>query len=535
MLMRSEILLLMCCCVSLTLVWSKTDCRKMFHYRVLLSDNMNLSCTMRTTCSRGLWGRDRDEKVFLQDGCTDCGDRFAVTTNLPLGINILQVSNVSENEADIYYCACEYPRYKSNDTDKDIVACFNLTTYRRPDCRLSVGVNGKIFEFDGYYNEDTKKKINVTVNDRIWVDCSYGAKRKTNCSHLENNGVIVGSPSQYWCKFSCISFRSNMTCKIRFMVHSLPPNSLNSSHTSTQTQEIVSFTSWSTTTSKTSSRSTLQHFTNTKTTPFSMQDLFTAFPTEDKQSTEYQTSTLDAETSTSFYKNARLPYVTSATKVDIDLVTEASTSGFSHIYISSYTSLTTTTSVNVATPNDTTTSLIIISCVILLTSMISVLFCIHVFGFHMCDDKEEWVNPIYETADDIQLQGVIRISSNQYEDGGAVVMEACSAPRSVKTSTVNPNQINFNAESKGGGTVTSEVTLCDPMDTLGHGVTSFSEDFIESSKTGFLQDDNFQTAKDYNLETIGLSNLCLASTITGSASDRPTSPHCYEVVKQFEN
>ncbi|KAJ8031625.1 hypothetical protein HOLleu_24875 [Holothuria leucospilota] len=533
MLMQSDILFLMCCYVCLTLVRSKSDCKKMYQYRVPLAESKNLTCTMRTTCSRGLWRRDTENKWFLQGRCTDCGDNFAVTTNLPRGLNILHVSNVSENDADIYYCECEYTSYKSNDTFRDIVACFNLTTYQRPDCQLSVGVNGEIFRFYGYNNDEKKKKINVTVNDNVQMNCSHVGK--TDCSYLENNGGIVRNQYQERCMFTCVNSKDNMTCKIRLILHSLPPNSLNSSETSPQRQGITLFTTWFTTTSKKSSTATPQDFTSTKLTSFPTPDSSTVFSTDDMQSTEYQPFTSDAETSTILFESTRLLNVPSATIVDTTILTGVSRSAFTQVYITSYRSLA-TSNTNVTTPNDSSTSVMIISCVILLTSIIAVLFCIHIFCLRIYVDKEEWVNHIYESANnDIQLQGVIQISSNQYEDGGAVLIGACSASSSLKMSTLSLKQINYKSESKRGTTMACEATFCDPMDTLGHGVTSFSEDFIESTKTGCSQDDKFHSVQDSNSEAIGPSNLCLATTATSNASDRPTSPHFYEVVQKFTN
>lgn len=121
---------------------SESSCKREFHVRGAIEENINMICNMPTTCTKGMWRRRNT--WFVSPPCDDCGKSFTVTNNLPLGINILHISNVSENHAGMYYCECEYPGYKTNITETDIVACFNFTTYL-PDCQMRVVVNGDIF------------------------------------------------------------------------------------------------------------------------------------------------------------------------------------------------------------------------------------------------------------------------------------------------------------------------------------------------------------------------------------------------------
>lgn len=168
------------------------------------------------------------------------------------------------------------------------------------------------------------------------------------------------------------------------------------------------------------------------------------------------------------------------------------------------------------------TLIIVISCIVLVFAIIIVILCVHItfykIGIRSCNDKEEWVNPIYESADNgAQLPIIIPDGGNPYDTVNSPRQVAdFSSAMSTKN---NVHQINLDLGS------TNEIPMVQVEaaqhvadELLDYTVTAFNVGSMKSKKPSCKKIKSSAATEELSLPR------------ADDISPPPASPHLYEML-----
>ncbi|KAJ8031461.1 hypothetical protein HOLleu_24657 [Holothuria leucospilota] len=475
----------------------------------VIGEDISLKCNVSENCTRGYWKYDNTIKATWLVPEAYNNDTYLLASNSLEGLNTLHIYNINESVEGFYTCSCDDRKGRRADH-----ACFNLSVHV-VHCPIVVQINGKKHVLDKCSLWDAEEMVDVKVNENITIKCDEKRNRRTNCSHIRKPFKFTVNSSYHLCHFWCSSKKEYVKSEVFSIILNVMDNTISDTTAMPET-------SISTGTTPKTITIAIRTFSPSFTDP--------SIATSPKTSTKIQNITFtgaqpDPESSTS-------PSVATQTLRKSSHVWNSNSS-------TGYTYLPRTATVNTNHGNTSPMSaswttqdlknskgilhIIVASCVILVLAIIILILCVHItffkIGIRSCNDKEEWVNPIYESADNgAQLPIVIPDGGNPYN--------TLNSPRQVAdfsnavSTTNNVHQINADLSS------TNEIPMVQvesprnvPVKLLDYTVTASNVGSMKLTKPRCKKIEK-SPAKT---ETISLPKA-------DDISPPPSSPHLYEMV-----
>ncbi|KAJ8031463.1 hypothetical protein HOLleu_24659 [Holothuria leucospilota] len=471
----------------------------------VMGENISLTCKVPLNCTRGFWKYDYTINITWLIPDLYSGDTYLFDFNSSQGVNTLYINNINGSVAGFYTCLCDDHNQKRTTHE-----CYNLSVLQ---CPISMGINGEKHVFDKCSVKGVLEIVDVTINENITIKCDEKGK-KTNCSHIGKPFKFTVNSSYHLCRFWCSSKKECVKSEVFSIILNVMDNTISDT-------TAMPGTSISTGTTPETITIAIETFSPSFADP--------SIATTQKPRTKIQNITSTGAQSD--------PESVTSQSMATQTLKKSTHAGNSNSFTNTNLRRTATVNTNYGNTSPMSASwttqdlkngkgilhIIVAFCVILVLAIIILILCVHITffktGIRSCNDKEEWVNPIYESADNgAQLPIVIPDGGNPYN--------TVNSPRQVAdfsnavSTTNNVHQINADLSS------TNEIPMVQvesprnvPVKLLDYTATASNVGSMKLTKPRCKKIEK-SPAKT---ETISLPKA-------DDISPPPSSPHLYEMV-----